>query len=896
MIQLPENGSNGFIMVLITERDVAEAIEHVIEIKNCSIAEALKFQDALVLGVLIELIFGSKVDCANQIIEDMREDGIDGKGLSDDHVVNQVSRHVSGHAKPRRDWITKYCDAMNINADDYKRYKSDVLEFANGIASSKFSEIKSDDRETQTPIGQSRDGREVAVELQKIERNIARIEDNQKKLSSVLGMAQPGVIPEGPKEQFQDVHLNIDDVGRNEALGMIANALVEVAAVPARNRATLVSINKNFRTSKAMLENFLGIESSAVEGVLYDYSKATKKNKNDIDRLISAGIDVSAIRGYGKSAIDAAADAILQSSCAESLTLKISGELHRRRLFIEKLVAYSEKNGLLEWIEIQEVEDSIDLCSPANRRLQLKSELVAGLVANYDGASGENESLSLTDFLVQTVAPDEENGIEPSVRSWIDTSVEEILSEGKYTEKTRSSLRTDEYSAYRLILGFWATKNLHILYKVVSLYCRREGQIPRILAETIDFASQEVSNLGLIDRIQIRRVLRYVRQIRSGVIEARSGSDFFNEVYESLTEKEKLERSLCLYQMSYFHFQMDKLDKAQELVLKALELDSTNVAAICFRAVLEMQKGRSEVASILLNEAQDLDNSYIFIPFYKGVLCEIEGEYEAAIIEYIRSLILAPNFYEAALNLTNCLLDSGRILDAARWVTAFLSKYAAPSFEFQTNIAVGLFQAGYSSHALKMLSSVYAETPAPLIALNIAKVYFGRAQAGPCKDWANKVLASESSTKTELNEARQMADLVGKEESIEMALNAELNVVERSEEVGDALGLLLASEYQIASGTNNDLFQTVRRAIQSKPKKAKKFAPKSVLALRDAEARKANDRKLAKQKRRYSEQIKRGRLDAEPKSSGYRRRKTHRRKSLFPGGIVLTRAPSYSAG
>lgn len=880
-------------MVFVTEKSVSDALNHVMEISNCSVVDAVKHQDALVLGVLVDQFFGSQASCANQIIEDMRNDD---EEQTDEHVVNQVSRHLSGRAKPRKAWVMRYCDAMNINASDFMRYKSDVLEIAYGIVKSEFPEVVRSESVVKSSERGPRIGRDGVDELDEIGRQATRTEQNQEKKSLVLREVDSRIAITDVNGAFQDIHVNIDDVGGNEALGMLANALVDVAAVSAENRTRLAQINRKFRTSKAMLENFLGIESFSVQGVLYDYSNATRKNKNDIDRLISAGIDVSAIRTYGESAIDAAAEAILQSQCLETLTLKVSGELHRRRLFIERLISNTGKNGLLEWIEIHEVDDDLAHSFETDRRLQLKSELIGGIAPKFQTAGREAEISSVIDFLTRLVESITGEDSETSTKAWIETSINELNSIPGHVENSKPTLEQSDYEAYAEMYSFWATKKFELLYKMVARYCRQEGQVSRILADVIEFSSREASDLNLNDRLRIKSVLRRVQQTRSGVIDPRSGAAFFEEVYENLPEELLEERSLCLYQMSYYRFRINEPEIALDLVLRAIELNRSNVAAVCFRAVLEMQEGRSEIASNLLGEAEKIDNSYIFIPFYKGVLHEAEGEYEVATIEYIRCLILAPNFYEAALNLTNCLLDLGRILDAARWVTAFLSKYSAPTLEFQTNIAVSLFQAGYSGHALKMLSLVYAETQAPLVALNIAKIYFGRAQSGPCKDWSSKVLSSDSSTKYERDEARQIADLVGKDESIKMVLGAELTLVEREEEVGDALGLLLASDFQLASGTNNDLFQTVRRAVQSKPKKAEKFAPKSVLALQNAEVRKSHNRKIAEQKRRYSEQIKTGHLDAEPKPQGRKRRKADSKKLAFTGGIMLTRAPSYSAG
>lgn len=720
--------------------------------------------------------------------------------------------------------------------------------------------------------------------------------DIQKSMPSVLDEGRSGMSVDGTTGPLTFINVNLDDIGRNEALGIIANSIVNAVCAPTNNKAKLDQINRRFRASKTMLENFLGIENFGVESVLYDYSAATKKDTNEIDRLVSAGIDVKAIREYGEAAIDAAAEALFGFQSLYIFKLNISGDLYRRRLFINRLISQSEKNGLLEFLEIEEIEDHSCQEIAVDKRNRLKSELISGLLSNIDFASDGLLPSELVDFIIKAIAPDVPFGAEASILSWVKKTVDEVFCEVVDTGNSRSALSPDDYAAYRMIFGFWATKNIQILYRLVALYCRTESRISTILADTIEIVSQEVFRLDINYGMQISQILSRVRQIRSGVIEPRNGLAFFEEIQNSLPDDASFEQSVCLYQISYYYFRINEKKIAKEKVMKALELDGTNVPAICFRAVIEMQDNRLEIASNLLNEAKTIDNSYIFVPFYRGVLREEEGEYDKAIIEYIRCLILAPNFYEAALNLTNCLLDAGKILDASRWATAFLSKYSVPSLEFHTNIAISLFQAGYSAQALKMLSSVYAETPAPLVALNIAKIYFGRAQAGPCIDWTDRVLESESATASEIKEAREISTMVRNRESIEMVLSAELTHVESSEEVGDALGILLASEYQLASGTNNDLFQTVRRAIQSKPRKAKKFAPKSVQLLQNAEMRKAHDRKLAEQKRRYSEQIKRGHLDSEPKSERRRRQKTYSKKMPFADGIVLTRAPSYSAG
>lgn len=879
------------VMVFVTETDVAKAIEHVVDRQKCTVADALKLQDALVLGVLIGQVFGKQSACATEIIQDMNEPD---RALADEHVVNQVSKHVSGSASPRKDWIRRYCDALNINEDDYKRYKSDVLEHAQVIAS-KIEADKSSPARLKSERNDE-ESQNVTKELLRIDANLSRMEDLQKEMSSILGSDRAAKLVDRPTSSSKTIHINVDDIGRNEAFGVIANTIVDATSVPTEAKARIVKVNQRFQVSKAMLENFLGIESSGVDGVLFDYSEATKKNQNDIDRLVSAGVDVNAVREYGEAAIDAAAEVLSGFQSSDVFELQVSGDRHRRRLFVDRLVSRTKKNGLLEFLSIAEFSGETYQEPNVDQRARLKAELVFGLLTNTEFASYNLPSKEIVDFLVQEVFSSTTIEANSLALAWMTQSVDEVFSDADARFENRTALSPDEYDAYKLIVGFWASKDMQLLNRIVARFSRTEGSISTILADTIELVISEVSKTDLTFGIKISQVLQRVRQLRSGMIEANVGVEFFHEVLASLPEDAKAERSRCLYQVSYFYFRMNEPSKSMDAVLKALELNNRDISAMCFRAVLEMHDDRFEIASTLLDEATAVDNSYIFVPFYRGVLHEAEGEFEEAIIEYIRALILAPNFYEAALNLTNCLLDTGRILDASRWASAFLSKYSVPTLEFHTNVAVGLFQAGYSPQALKMLTSVYNETPAPLIALNIGKIYFGRAQVGPCRDWMDKVLASEIATPFERREAREISNLAGKEESVELALSAEIFDVERSEEVGSALGILLSSEYQLASGTNNDLFQAVRRAIQSKPRKAEKFAPKGVRIMMDAEAKKVRDRKLNKQKKRYSEQIKRGKQEAEPKSDGRKRRKTHSKKMPFAGGIVLTRAPSYSAG
>lgn len=727
-------------------------------------------------------------------------------------------------------------------------------------------------------------------------------EDNKKEMPSALNEGSLRVSTNGSTDSKKIINIDLDSIGRNEALGIIANSIVDAARVPAEKRARLAQINGKFRAAKAMLENFLEIDGFGVDRFLYDYSEATKKEANNIYRLISAGVDVSAIREYGAAAIDAAGAALAGEHELHSFKIRISGDIYRRQLFIKRLTLQSEESGLISFLEIEEVDVEVHKVFSADARNRLISELIFGLISNIVDSTNESSHARLLERFVEVVAHDAPIGLDASALSWIKNCAGGVFREFSHTVNSRSPLSPNDYAAYKIIFIFLATKNISVLYKIIAIYCRAEGRISTMFMSAMEIVISEISHFNIRGGARISRILRRVTQIRRGVIEPKDGLDFFEDTYKHLPDDASAEKSLCLYQISYFYLLLGDKKTAREKVMKALEFDETNVAALCFQAVIEMKYNRLDLASGLLDRAEKIDNSYIYVSFYRGVLKEEDRNLDEAIIEYIRCLILAPNFYEAALNLTNCLLDAGRILDAARLATAFLSKYSVPVLEFYTNIAVCLFQAGYSAQALKMLSSIYVKTEAPLVALNIAKIYFGRAQAGPCRAWTNCVLESKSATSNEKKEARKIARLVGNMKSVETVLSAGLTHIENSEEVGDALGLLLSSNYQLAFGTNNDLFQIVRRAIKEKRRTPDKFAPRGVLQRLSAEMKKAKARKIIEERTIYSENIKRGQLDAKsrhdrtPKSEERNSRTKPRKTMPYTSEIMLIRAPSYSAG
>ena len=685
---------------------------------------------------------------------------------------------------------------------------------------------------------------------------------------------------------LQKINVNIDTLGRNEALGFLAGELVQASGATVDKLTQINLINAKFRRSKAMLGNFLGIESPAVSSVLFDYSDGTTRTKSDIERLVAAGIDIEAIRDYGTSAFSESANIFRETFPPTMLVILVAGDPIRRKLLIEILYEILEKQKLLSWIEIQENDAETQEEANQSNWMQAVSKVVAVMMPIFEAAKLADTELCLVVFLVDRVMSITDRAEKEHVWQWIADNIFELTSAQQIPIREDIDELSGELKSCDLLLAFAATKELSLLAEVIATNSRKEGQIAVLLLETLRMAAKEKSRLSTEERVELVATLRTITQIRSGVISPRDGITFFRKVQNALPLNASHEASICMYQISYFSFQLNDLEMSRNSVLKSLDYDERNAPALCFRAVLETHDGNFAAATTLLKEAQASDNGYVFSHFYMGVLFEVNDDYDNAIASYIRCLIIAPNFYEAALNLTNSLLDAGLILDAARWVSAFLSKYSAPTIEFQTNIAVGLFEAGYSSHALRMLQSIYAKKASPLIAINIAKIYLGRAQIGMSKEWANKARLDSFAGEAERKEASRVIELAGKPFSIKKALAATPEPISQDEQIGDTLALLLSQEFQISEGTNNDIYQIVRRAINSKPRHAEKFAPKSVLANRNSEQRKENDRKLHEERKRYDKKIENG--ATEMAHVGRRRRRHLNKNRLFTDEIVLT--------
>ena len=312
-------------------------------------------------------------------------------------------------------------------------------------------------------------------------------------------------------------------------------------------------------------------------------------------------------------------------------------------------------------------------------------------------------------------------------------------------------------------LHFLFTHDVSIVDVMILKHIRKN---PEILYELLDklelfliSTEAELINFHAYKELTFR--VNFLRNYLDGTIKNKTNFQYFEILSKNLAALKNTElQSIAVYQLSYSHYASGQIEKAISVAEKAIKLDSKNYKALSFLAMLNMQIDQKEVSNQLLKESKLLNNMYEFTHFYLGVLHESQGEYEEAITHYTSALLIQPNFYEAGYNLTNCLFNSGRIVDATKLIVFLTTRQKFFEAELMNSLAVSLFEAERSAAAIQLLKDTYSRTQSEATALNLGMIYLERNQVEESTLWATKAISQRNSNIK--RQARKILNMIRK--------------------------------------------------------------------------------------------------------------------------------------
>lgn len=255
-----------------------------------------------------------------------------------------------------------------------------------------------------------------------------------------------------------------------------------------------------------------------------------------------------------------------------------------------------------------------------------------------------------------------------------------------------------------------------------------ESQL-KLVASVID-----LSDIGLNQALLLRA--KIARDIATGCADRSSIVEYLDDrcrVLEGIIPDAAL--AAFYYQSGYFCYVDGRLAEADDLVTKALVLDSGSYRNCNLRGLISLARGDVRQASLYFEESIQLHNGYAYSHYNAGVAAERLKELPAAANHYIACLILQPDFYEAMFNLLNVLVELACFAEAA--TVAELAAALGPvcQSEVISNLAIGLLSACYSQVGLSLLKRADTLSPNNVVRYNIAVTYYARGQAEQCKAW-----------------------------------------------------------------------------------------------------------------------------------------------------------------
>ncbi len=125
------------------------------------------------------------------------------------------------------------------------------------------------------------------------------------------------------------------------------------------------------------------------------------------------------------------------------------------------------------------------------------------------------------------------------------------------------------------------------------------------------------------------------------------------------------ERNLYLQAiLSDVQTRADHVDDAEATARKALRRDERFVPAIVALAKASLQRGRTELAASMLDQAKEIDPNYAEIYFLQGKAFQSSGQTAQALEAYRKAVELRPDYAEARMSLGIQSMASGNYNDA----------------------------------------------------------------------------------------------------------------------------------------------------------------------------------------------------------------------------------------
>lgn len=218
---------------------------------------------------------------------------------------------------------------------------------------------------------------------------------------------------------------------------------------------------------------------------------------------------------------------------------------------------------------------------------------------------------------------------------------------------------------------FYAESWALVHYLMLGNDGKRQQQLTRFLSQMNSGISPEENfrQSFQTDYKTIEDELRsYIRKFQFPVVDATFKQlDFIKDM-----QSEPLSEAEASFYLGDLHLHGNQLKEAEELLQKAIALDSNLAMGRVALSVLRLRQGRLEEAGKLAQEAIALDpKNYLGYLYYAGVLAE-EKRYEEAIKSYKQAALINPEAWRIHSGLAQVYMALGQDAEASKAFSAAL--------------------------------------------------------------------------------------------------------------------------------------------------------------------------------------------------------------------------------